>query len=115
MPNGGVRTYHPEPTSGLVKRSRPGAMHCYYGYYSREFGNIKVHQAVCEAFHGEPPFEGAVVMHLDENSLNNREDNLAWGTQRENLNAAGFRNACSERTKAREFEAGVGGFKRKAD
>lgn len=46
----------------------------------------KVHQLVCEAFHGPKPFDGAVVIHLDENALNNRPENLKWGTQKENLN-----------------------------
>lgn len=51
----------------------------------------KVHRAVCEAFHGAPPFGGAVVMHLDEDGRNNVAENLRWGTQRENLNAHKFR------------------------
>jgi hypothetical protein len=37
-------------------------------------------------------------MHLDENAANNRADNLAWGTQRENLNAPGFLEYCRGRT-----------------
>lgn len=50
----------------------------------------KVHRLVCEAFHGPAPFDGAVVMHLDEDSRNNSPQNLRWGTQRENLNAPGY-------------------------
>jgi hypothetical protein len=41
---------------------------------------------VCEAFHGQPPFDGSVVIHLDEDALNNRPENLMWGTQKENMN-----------------------------
>jgi hypothetical protein len=37
-------------------------------------------------------------MHLDENSKNNRPENLAWGTQKENLNAPGFIEYCKGRT-----------------
>ncbi len=48
--------------------------------------NYNVHRLVCEAFHGPAPFPGAIVMHLDEDGLNNRADNLAWGTQKQNLN-----------------------------
>jgi hypothetical protein len=51
----------------------------------------KVHRAVCEAFNGPPPFERAVVMHLDEDSFNNMPENLRWGTQKENLSAFLFR------------------------
>lgn len=45
----------------------------------------KVHRLVARAFHGERPFEGAEIRHLDGDSLNNRADNLAWGTRAENL------------------------------
>lgn len=57
----------------------------------------KVARLVCEAFHGPPPFERAVCMHLDENSRNNRPENLKWGTQKENLNAPGFLDYCRSR------------------
>lgn len=50
----------------------------------------RVARLVCEAFNGPPPFNGAVCMHRDENSANNAPENLAWGTQKENLNAPGF-------------------------
>lgn len=43
-----------------------------------------VHREVAYAFHGQPPFEGAIVRHLDGDPLNNRADNLAWGTLSEN-------------------------------
>ncbi|WP_413716185.1 HNH endonuclease signature motif containing protein [Sphingobium sp. B1D7B] len=55
------------------------------------FGNIKIHQAVCEAFHGPKPFPRAVVIHLDEDAHNNRPENLKWGTQKENLNMPKFK------------------------
>lgn len=64
-----------------------------YGYTYRAFTDFvrigrqfqtRVHRQVCEAFNGPPPFEGAVVRHLDGDSLNNCADNLAWGTPKEN-------------------------------
>jgi hypothetical protein len=58
----------------------------------------KVARLVAEAFSGPPPFDGAVVMHLDENAANNRASNLRWGTQKENLNAPGFLEYCRSRT-----------------
>jgi hypothetical protein len=36
-------------------------------------------------------------MHLDEDSRNNKPENLAWGTQKENLNAPGFVDYCRSR------------------
>lgn len=91
MPNGVARSYETTPIIGSVKRSRSTAAHAYRGVWRRDLGNIKVHQAICEAFHGTRPFAGAVVIHADENGLNNRAHNLSWGTQQENLNAAGFK------------------------
>lgn len=86
LPNGGYRLYAPDPVAGSVTRSHIGAAHSYRGIYAKRFGNIKVHRAICEAFHGPAPFERAVVIHLDEDAHNNRSDNLKWGTQKENLN-----------------------------
>lgn len=86
MPNGGVRSYTPSPTFGHERRARRGASHTYLAVSSKFYGNIKVHQAVCEAFHGPKPFADSVVMHLDEDATNNKPDNLAWGSQKENLN-----------------------------
>jgi hypothetical protein len=97
LPNGGVRLYLPKPTFGVQCRSRPQAKHVYMGYRF-EGRSFKVHQAVCEAFHGAKPFPSAVVIHADENGLNNRAENLRWGTQKENLNAEGFKEYCRSRT-----------------
>ena len=90
MPHGGLRSYKPKPTLGVKCRAAKTARHEYFGLYARFYGNMKVHRLVCEAFHGPPPFDRAVVIHLDENALNNRADNLKWGTQKENLNMPGF-------------------------
>lgn len=91
LPNGGFRVYLPEPTSGQVRWAKKGAQHTYRGIMAMHFGNIKIHRAVCESFHGPAPFEKAVVMHLDEDAHNNRPENLRWGTQKENLNAPKFK------------------------
>jgi hypothetical protein len=45
---------------------------------------VYVHRLVCEAFNGPPPFEGALVRHLDGDRLNNLAENLAWGTHADN-------------------------------
>ena len=59
---------------------------------------MKVHQLVCDAFHGPKPFDGAVVIHINEDGLDNRAENLKWGTQKENLNMPKFLEYCRSRT-----------------
>lgn len=89
MPFGGLRQYGGEPTSGQWDGRR---------YLSVFKGRTyKLHRLVCEAFHGEPA-TGQVCMHIDENAANNRPENLAWGLQKENLNAPGFIAYCKQRT-----------------
>lgn len=44
---------------------------------------FKVHRLICETFHGPRP-EGRQARHLDGDKLNNRAENLAWGTVAEN-------------------------------
>lgn len=56
----------------------------------------RVARLVCEAFHGAPP-AGAVCMHLSEDARDNRPENLAWGTQKQNLNFPGFLAYCRTR------------------
>jgi hypothetical protein len=92
MPNGGERPYGGTPTFGVWNKTD--------GRFITTVGDrtFKVARMVAEAFHGPPPFDGAVVMHLDENAANNRADNLSWGTQKENLNAPGFLDYCRSRT-----------------
>lgn len=46
--------------------------------------NCNVHILVCEAFHGARP-PGLQVRHLNGVSTDNRAENLAWGTQSENM------------------------------
>jgi hypothetical protein len=48
---------------------------------------FRVARLVCETFNGPQPPGKPVCMHLDEDSRNNLPGNLAWGTQKENLNA----------------------------
>ena len=92
LPNGGYRLYTPEPRFGEVSRAKKSATHEYRHIMLKRFGDgprqqpRKVHQLVCEAFHGPKPFPEAVVIHIDEDAHNNRPENLKWGTQKENLN-----------------------------
>lgn len=97
MPHGGKRSYIPKPVYGSVARSNKNAKHVYRNVFNRKLGNIKVHRAVCEAFHGPCP-PGLETLHKDEDGLNNRPENLEWGTRKQNLNAAGFIAYCRSRT-----------------
>ena len=45
---------------------------------------LLVHRAVCAAFNGAPSFEGALARHLNGNRTDNRPENLAWGTHKQN-------------------------------
>jgi len=84
------RKYGGQPTKGQWDGNR-------FVYSRRGHKTLKVARLVCEAFHGTPPNTKSVCMHLDENSRNNRIENLAWGTQNQNLNAPGFIAYCHSR------------------
>jgi hypothetical protein len=107
LPNGGYRLYVPQPRFGEVAKAKKSAKHEYRHIMLKRHGlgpvrqqPRKVHQLVCEAFHGAKPFDLAVVIHIDENALNNRPENLRWGTQKENLNMPKFKNYCKSRAGA---------------
>lgn len=51
---------------------------------SKRVTSIKLHHLVCWTFHGPPPFENAIVRHLDDVQYNCHADNLAWGTFKQN-------------------------------
>ncbi len=109
IPHGGYRAYLPKPTYGAISRAKKTAAHTYRLIMVRGAPGEprqkprKVHQLVCEAFHGPRPDPKSVVLHLDENAHNNRPENLRWGTQKENLNMPGFVAFCRTR-----FSRGVG-------
>ena len=86
----GARPYGGAPTLGQWDGKR-----FIYQFRGRTY---KVARLICEAFNGSPTENKSVCMHVDENSRNNRPENLAWGTQKENLNAPGFLDYCRGRT-----------------
>ena len=96
MPNGGFREYETKWVIGVKRRASKTALHEYYGTLYRS-KNYKIHRLICEAFHGPPPKGKNVVIHIDENGLNNRADNLKWGTQKENMNSPKFLEYCRSR------------------
>lgn len=46
--------------------------------------HFRVGRLLCRAFHGEPPVRGMVARHLNDVKDDDRSDNLAWGTHRQN-------------------------------
>ena len=91
-PHGATRPYGGQPTFGVWNKADGRFITVIDGK------TYKIHRLVAEAFYGPPPFEKAVVMHIDENAANNRASNLRWGSQKENLNAEGFLAYCRSRT-----------------
>jgi hypothetical protein len=93
MPNGqGFRQYGGKPHFGVWNKQDDRFITVYKGQ------TYKIARLVCEAFNGAPTSDRKVCMHLDENPANNRPWNLAWGTQKENLNAPHFIEYCKSRT-----------------
>lgn len=84
MPYGGMKPHGGRPTHGVWSPTDNRYILQYRGK------TYKVARLICEAFHGAPPEGKPVCMHLDENSRNNRSGNLAWGSQKENMNAPGY-------------------------
>lgn len=99
MPKGGVRKYIAKWRAGSVAWSRKGAAHQYRNLRHRGT-TYKVHQLLCEAFHGPAPTGLDYVLHRNEDALDNRPSNLFWGNQKQNLNAPGFLKYCRSRTGA---------------
>ncbi|NQX73911.1 MAG: HNH endonuclease [Epibacterium sp.] len=97
MPHGGVREYKTKWIYGSIRKSSKTARHQYKGILYRG-KNYKMHRLICSAFHGPAPSPKSVVIHINENALDNRPENLRWGTQKENLNAPGFVEYCKSRT-----------------
>lgn len=91
MPRGGFRTYGGTAHPGVWAKK------CRRYIIIIKGKTYKIASLVCEAFHGARPAK-MVCMHLDENSRNNAASNLSWGTQKENLNAPGFKAYCRGRT-----------------
>lgn len=72
-----------------VERDRRGKRKSAYHRVCLTYGGRQslylVARLVAKAFIGPPPFEGAEVRHLNGNSLDDRAENLAWGTHSENM------------------------------
>lgn len=102
MPYGGECIRKTRPVLGTIMLPYKGKAQPRRKVYSRKFGNMLVHQLICEAFNGPRPFVKAVAIHIDENSLNNFASNLKWGTQKENLNMPKFISGLKKRLKTQK-------------
>jgi hypothetical protein len=49
-----------------------------------------IHRLVAAAFIGPAPFDGALVLHQDDDCIHNRPENLYWGTREQNVRDAQF-------------------------
>jgi hypothetical protein len=84
-----------------------GYLHLKIGMGSRATAVQRtVHRLVCLAWHG--PSDLPIVRHLNDNRTDNRPDNLAWGTQRDNMrdyldNRGHYRGKLSHCKRGHEF------------
>ena len=101
MPGGGSREYRSKPTYGYADTSstkRAGSPDRKILRVASLRRTFKIHQLVCEAFHGPKPFPNAIVLHLDENPANNKPQNIRWGTRKENQRFPKVQEAFRART-----------------
>jgi hypothetical protein len=68
---------------GILKPQLEGGGYLYVRVYNPR-RNIKVHIALCEAFHGERPSELHMALHRDDLRINNTVENVYWGTREDN-------------------------------
>ena len=87
------RVFGPNKGNPLYERKRRLAKSSTKEYYkvSVHYKLRRLHRLLCETYVGPIPFPGAVVDHIDGNTLNNNINNLRWCTHRMNsLNRHGY-------------------------
>jgi len=81
------KTHRTKPRYGQWYENKGKAK---YIIFIKRWGTLRVARLVCLAFHGKPPKDKPMCLHIDENSRNNKPGNLKWGDNTENMNAPGF-------------------------
>lgn len=77
---------NPRWNPGLLTPQVWGDGHVYVRMFVDGVGKTAtVHKMMALAFLGPQPFPSAKARHLDDVKTNNVLDNIAWGTQRENM------------------------------
>ena len=75
---------------GIPKKIKPSRGGYRQRYYQVKIGlgsnrkNYYIHRLVCRAFYGDCLPHLEEVRHLDGNSINNKAENLDWGTKKQN-------------------------------
>lgn len=82
MPSGGFKTNKLSATFGVTAKMSPNYERKQLPFRRKTF---RLHRLIAEAFIGKCP-EGLDVSHLDEDSLNNKPENLVYASRKENLN-----------------------------
>ena len=58
----------------------------YFGYCKDgKKTKLDVHRCVAKVFHGDRSSEGLYALHKDGNRLNNKKENIYWGTPKQNM------------------------------
>jgi hypothetical protein len=92
----------------LIGYKDKGNYYCVDIYIGKRL-HKKVHRLICEAFHGSTPEGKNIIRHLDGNPQNNKPENLAWGTNKENWadqkrHGRGYEGEKHPRSKLTNFE-----------
>lgn len=89
----------------ILKQAQGGTVpYLFVGLHKdKQIQQVNVHRLVAQTFLDNPD-NLPVVMHLDDNPLNNHVDNLKWSTQKENTNTIHHRKTLSESMSQRKGE-----------
>ena len=86
----GFPNYYITRDGQLFKNGSPVKVFFHHGYlrcmlhYKNKKKNVKIHRLVAEAYIPNPENK-PLVRHLNDNRLDNRVENLAWGTNTDNM------------------------------
>lgn len=88
---GSIRYKRGNRVNLIAVQCAPSARYPAFSYWDHrtcERRTIRLHRAVCAAWHGLPPSQDAIAEHRDDDPLNCRAKNLHWSTRRHNHRTA---------------------------